>query len=379
MSNSQLLFNLILQSELSVMAYEKKLILFQFLGPNNQFFNELGADKRNQFVYFLKNEIVKKGFIPEPLKDQRLENVFAIIFFDLHSVYPIYGNFFKKLKFIIFNFLRRDTSSRNIFKEELKSKNTIKKYLIAFEPRIICPDNFNSLYSNLFDRTFSWSGQCCGGKSKNTIINLPIPQVEFKPLTAENFISKRLLVTVSSNKGSYKKGSLCDFKYNAYELIFKNLGNNFNLFGYMWDQSLLNWFLKFIRGTKSKYFYKLPPYFKGVVSGKDEVLSKYRFCLVIENMSERSFITEKIFHAIIAGCVPIYLGAPNICEFIPKKTFVDLRDFENWNKLCIFIRNYNKQDYEEFLISRESFLKSPQYKSFSAISFANLITSNIFK
>ena len=49
-------------------------------------------------------------------------------------------------------------------------------------------------------------------------------------------------------------------------------------------------------------------------------------------MSERSFITEKIFHAIIAGCVPIYLGAPNICKFIPKKTFVDLRDFEN----CIF-------------------------------------------
>ena len=81
------------------MDSEKKLILFQFLGPNNQFFNELGPDKRNQFVYFLKNEIVKKGFIPEPLKNQRLENVFAIIFFDLHSVFPIYGNFFKKRYF----------------------------------------------------------------------------------------------------------------------------------------------------------------------------------------------------------------------------------------------------------------------------------------
>ena len=87
----------------------------------------------------------------------------------------------------------------------------------------------------------------------------------------------------------------------------------------MWDQSLINWFLKFIRGTKSKYFYKLPPYFKGIISNKDEILSKYRFCLVIENMSEKSFITEKIFHAINTGCVPIYLGAPNIKTLFQKK------------------------------------------------------------
>ena len=113
------------------MVNNKKLILFQFLGPNKQFFNETGADNRNQFIKFLKVDLLKKGFIPEPLKDQSLKNVYAILFFDMHSVFPIYSGIFKKLKFIIFNFLRSDTSSRNIF-YELKKKPYCKKVSYCF-------------------------------------------------------------------------------------------------------------------------------------------------------------------------------------------------------------------------------------------------------
>ena len=133
---------------------KKKLILFQFLGPNKQFFNEDGADNRNQFIRYLKRDFKSAGYTSEPLKNQKLKNVYAILFFDLHSVYPIYGNIYKKFKFLIFNKLRSDTSSRNIFHEEKKLGIRIKKFLIAFEPRIICPDNFNFKYASLFDKTF---------------------------------------------------------------------------------------------------------------------------------------------------------------------------------------------------------------------------------
>ena len=99
---------------------KRKLILFQFLGPNKQFFNEDGADNRNQFIRYLKRDFKSAGYTSEPLKNQKLKNVYAILFFDLHSVYPIYGNIYKKFKFLIFNKLRSDTSSRNIF---MKRKN----------------------------------------------------------------------------------------------------------------------------------------------------------------------------------------------------------------------------------------------------------------
>lgn len=361
------------------MDNNKRIILFQFLGPNKQFFNELGADSRNEFIQVLKNDLISKGFIPQCLNNQSLKNVYAILFFDMHSVYPIYGSFLKKLQFLFLNIFRSDTSSRNLFKEEKNLKKKLPKYLIAFEPQIICPENYDSRYSELFDKTFSWSKNCCGGKSRNIKINLPIPENNFKTLNSKNFMRKKLLVTISSNKGSYKKGSLCELKYKGYEQLRQIIGNQFDLYGYMWDQSFLSWFRKFIRGTKSKYFYKLPPYFKGQVINKDEIISNYKFCLVIENMSAPSFITEKIFHPIISGSVPIYLGAPNVEKYIPSNCFIKLNDFKNWNELCKFIEKYNQNDYEKFITNREKFLKSSEFYKFTSKNFSKIITNNIVK
>ena len=361
------------------MLSEKKIILFQFLGSNKQFFDQSGDDNRNQFFRFLIDDFLKKGFISEPLYKQDLNEVKAIIFFDMHSVYPMYGNIFQKIRFFVFNLLRKDTSSRNIFNEEKKLNKKIHKFLIAFEPSIVCKDNFNPLNASLFNRTFSWSENCCGGKSKNTIIKLPIPNLKFKELSSSKFLQKKVLVSISSNKGSYEKGSLCEFKYKAYDNLFKQLGNQFDLYGYMWEQSFISWFLKFIRGTKSKYFLKLPPYYKGSVKSKNEILSNYKFCLTIENMSDSSFITEKIFNAIYAGCVPIYFGAINVSQDIPPECFINLREFDNWSQLCNFLINFSVDDYEKFLISRDKFLKSNKYKSFTSKSFSRILTSTISK
>ena len=363
------------------MINSKKLILFQFLGENKKFFYESGADDRNQFIQYLRYDLKMKGFITEPLKNQKLEDIYAIFFFDMNSVFPIYAGLLKKIKFIIINFLRSDTSSRNIFYESKKKNLTFKKYLIAFEPKLICPDNYKKKYADLFNRTFCWSENCCGGKSKNTLIKLPIPEGKYIDIdpNSTTFSKKKLLFSVSSNKGYYKKESLCRFKYKGYEELYKILKNDFDLYGYFWNQSLFRWFLKFIRGTKSKFFFKLPQYFKGIVENKNEIMDNYKFCLIIENMSEISFITEKIFHAIYNGCIPIYYGAPNISKIIPKGCFINLRDFKGWESLCDYIMKYKDEDYKKFLIKRKSFLHSKEYKDFTSSAFVEKISSNIFK
>ena len=45
---------------------------------------------------------------------------------------------------------------------------------------------------------------------------------------------------------------------------------------------------------------------------KVEFLRGYKFCIAYENSASPGYVTEKLFHAKAAGCVPIYWGAPDV-------------------------------------------------------------------
>eukprot|EP00960_Hanusia_phi_P059267 764116-Hanusia_phi.AAC.5 len=46
----------------------------------------------------------------------------------------------------------------------------------------------------------------------------------------------------------------------------------------------------------------------------------------MENSFVDDYVTEKFYQALIAGSVPVYLGAPNIHEFAPSpNSFIDMR------------------------------------------------------
>ena len=36
------------------------------------------------------------------------------------------------------------------------------------------------------------------------------------------------------------------------------------------------------------------------------------------------YVTEKIFDAFKAGCVPVYWGAENITKYVPAECFIDM-------------------------------------------------------
>lgn len=50
---------------------------------------------------------------------------------------------------------------------------------------------------------------------------------------------------------------------------------------------------------------------------KIETIGKYKFVLAFENSSEKDYVSEKIFHVLHVGSVPVYMGAPNIDDFLP--------------------------------------------------------------
>ena len=49
---------------------------------------------------------------------------------------------------------------------------------------------------------------------------------------------------------------------------------------------------------------------------KSDGLAPYRYSVVIENVREPNYFTEKLIDALLCQCVPIYWGCPNIGDFI---------------------------------------------------------------
>lgn len=55
---------------------------------------------------------------------------------------------------------------------------------------------------------------------------------------------------------------------------------------------------------------------------KSEGLAPYRFSVVIENVRERNYFSEKLVDAILCRCVPIYWGCPNIGDFFDPAAII---------------------------------------------------------
>jgi hypothetical protein len=99
------------------------------------------------------------------------------------------------------------------------------------------------------------------------------------------------------------------------------------------------------------------PSWKGPIKNKKDLLKKYLFSISLENsLGPTGYISEKIWDSFAAGTVPVYLGAPNICDSIPKNCFIDLRDFENLEDLYSYMISMKDIDYRQYLDNIKSFL-----------------------
>eukprot|EP00537_Pseudo-nitzschia_pungens_P017826 CAMPEP_0172407932 /NCGR_PEP_ID=MMETSP1061-20121228/75591_1 /TAXON_ID=37318 /ORGANISM="Pseudo-nitzschia pungens, Strain cf. pungens" /LENGTH=408 /DNA_ID=CAMNT_0013144047 /DNA_START=1449 /DNA_END=2675 /DNA_ORIENTATION=- len=65
-------------------------------------------------------------------------------------------------------------------------------------------------------------------------------------------------------------------------------------------------------------------------SSKIEVFRSHKFCIAIENSNVQDYVTEKIWQPLMAGCVPIYYGSPDIKDIIPDpNAILHYPDFDN--------------------------------------------------
>ncbi len=101
------------------------------------------------------------------------------------------------------------------------------------------------------------------------------------------------------------------------------------------------------------------PSYRGVAQDKIATLKQYRFSICYENSKNlKGYITEKIFDCFAAGNVPVYWGASNIEEYIPKSCFIDRRDFASMEELYCFLKTMSKKEYETYIQNIKKWLQS---------------------
>lgn len=75
---------------------------------------------------------------------------------------------------------------------------------------------------------------------------------------------------------------------------------------------------------------------------KIEFLKNYKFCLAYENASSQGYTTEKLLHAKVAGCIPIYWGDPKVERDFDTKGFIDARKFASPEELIEAVRKIDE-------------------------------------
>jgi hypothetical protein len=73
---------------------------------------------------------------------------------------------------------------------------------------------------------------------------------------------------------------------------------------------------------------------------KLDLIAGYKFTLAFENSIAPDYVTEKFYDPLIAGSVPVYLGAPNVAEFAPAEhCFINVADFAGPSELAKHLRS----------------------------------------
>ncbi len=173
------------------------------------------------------------------------------------------------------------------------------------------------------------------------------------------------IVLVNANKYSATFGEL----YSLRRACISNL-ENVVVFGAGWNDSKLTRILTIMKEAMrtlggfslpkgfQKHWSIVPQDYRGVVPNKLEVTSKFKYALVIENSTE--YVTEKLFDALLAGCIPVYVGAPLDGFYVPDDLYV--RADATVESIEKAFEAAKQRDFTQHLESVRNWLQSPEAK-----------------
>lgn len=140
-------------------------------------------------------------------------------------------------------------------------------------------------------------------------------------------------------------------------------------------------------GTRWNRLYNLPPSWQRKLrpilkahppqscQNKLETIMNYRYCLCIENAKFPGYVTEKLIECLVAGVIPLYMGAPDIEKYIPVDCFIDLREHSSWENLLQYLQTLSEEDCMAMIACGKKFLESDKGRSYSYEGFSEFMAN----
>jgi hypothetical protein len=270
----------------------------------------------------------------------------------------------------------------NSFYRKLRRMPGKKLYLVLLENPANRPDNYWRWNHGPFEKVFTWNPAWADEKK---YIRFWLPVKIPDPFTINRAEKTKFCVTVFSQKYSAHPRELYSERVRAIRWFEREQPAQFDLFGAGWDRFYFTGRLSRLNLLLQRLYAKAPgslkarrfPSHRGPIKSKNAVMRAYKFAIAYENAAFPGYVTEKIFDAFFAGCVPIYIGAPDITDYIPAATFIDKRDFRDYAELYRFLTAMTEKEYTARLAAIEEFIRGERIRRFGPECFTNLILQHV--
>jgi len=293
--------------------------------------------------------------------------------------------------------------TRKFYNDILSACSPTKTILILAESPLSRPQNHSTPNYVYFDKVFTYN-------KKNDNV---LPGVEYLPLPVSDYTyiintpgynERDLLCMVNTNRYSgFRSSASINYKlkirlpihsyfsgwhvskmchlHGAHQLYsyrrqlvmeFSHHPERFHLYGGGWDGSSISWWNNFF---PNKSYDNI---LKASTADKFDLLSRYKYVICTENcINSLGYISEKIFDAFFAGCVPLYLGCDNIDQHIPSDCFIKLPSSFSANSILNLIEGISQTQWEAYREHSLRFLMSPAFKKYSSSFYADTVFNSL--
>lgn len=275
----------------------------------------------------------------------------------------------------------------NPYFRRLKKMCGKKLYLFLLENEAMRPDNYWAFNHRAFEKVFTWNPRLVDGKKYQRFYlpNKIPPIVKIEPEQQRKFC-----VTIASQKYSSHPQELYSERIRAIRWFEQHHPDEFDLFGMRFEHPYFTGKLAWLNLGLHKVYARFPavlrtqrfpslrvPVPSATAPNKHTVFRQYKFALCYENAVFPGYVSEKIFDALFAGCIPVYLGAPDVTDMLPPEIFIDKRRFKTYDELYDYLHNMPEAEYLKYRQAIEQFLTGPGIRPFSAEHFADTILQHI--
>ena len=262
---------------------------------------------------------------------------------------------------------------------KIVAKCDIPVHVIALESPYIHTANANFKLIERCSSIFTWQDSWIDG-----IKFFPIYFAQkLRPPFMKSWASRKFACMVSSNKSSSHRNELYSRRLAVINWYDRYQPDLFDLFGMGWEipapSNLLMRMARRLPVLRSQLAPKLKVY-RGTLQQKQETLSNYRFCFCYENFNAPDgWITEKIFDAMFAGCVPVYWGPNNIEAHIPPDCYIDASKFVSNQALHAYLASLDDIQCDRITRAIHSYLSGEKVKEFSIEAFVATIEQRLIQ